>query len=579
MQVKLRKGWMLAILPALVLTANTAFAAGGTVKFITDDGADGYYYSLGGSGVDRFIGEYFAGDFDPGSVICGARVLELNQGLPPFGTMGGDLRAEDPGNPGYPDLGAGGLIAVVDPSSQSVCNTGGGPPRMFTFGGGGGVPDVVVNKYISAIEPVHGSIGTLDFCGVLLDTSSPPQGRSKYFSGGVWGSLPWNHFVELIVFTSKRMDLNIRGGGSARFPGDTGIAVVYTTRGNAGAGVTDDCVSLKLVIDNGTGGPISRNVNICADQTPLGKGLKDVTGIFRPISGGGPIVNPVSIPPGRTVLCLAVTTNATKTKAAGVINKKGSLNLPFLVIVDDPSVDTGPCTREGSADVDDESTTIGFRQSAGKQDDGDGPTGTDAFFARVGGVLAGDVESVRHRAIDLPQVTYSVSGFQVVLGEFPVTPSLPGIGLELRPEDPVFTDSPDLAAPAVRSASGVKGGTPPTVVTVNIPDLSVDPTASSGVSNWYTVAVLNPGDFVGGAPGTATGSDQTPGTLLGNSSRNFSSVQPSDYDPTINLQIRLLTDGADSTLPERFETDPNPNAFLREVGRFIAIDKDGRRIQ
>src|SRR5262249_7017817 len=155
-----------------------------------------------GSGVDRFIGAYFAGDFDPGAILCGARVRELNQGAAPFGTMGGDLRAEDGANPGYPDLSGAGLIATVDPASGSTCATTGAIPRIFTFGGGGGIPDVAVNKFISAIEPVHGP-GGLDFCGVLLDTSSAPQGRSKVFSGGAFGSIPWNHFVELIVFISK----------------------------------------------------------------------------------------------------------------------------------------------------------------------------------------------------------------------------------------------------------------------------------------------------------------------------------------------------------------------------------------
>src|SRR5262249_2306679 len=150
---------------------------------------------------------------------------------------------------------------------------------IFTFGGGGGIPDVAVNKFISAIEPVHGP-GGLDFCGVLLDTSSAPQGRSKVFSGGAFGSIPWNHFVELIVFISKRMDLNIRASGSARFPGDTGIPVVFTTRPNSSGAVTDDNITVTAVIDNGTGGAIGRNFAICADQSVINpkKGLKAITG-------------------------------------------------------------------------------------------------------------------------------------------------------------------------------------------------------------------------------------------------------------------------------------------------------------
>src|SRR5262245_35773552 len=101
------------VFAALALSsAAPTFAAGGTVCLVTDNTADGYYYSLSGTGSDRFISEYFLTDscFAIDSIICGARLRELDQGNPPFGTMGGDLRSEDAANPGYPDLGPAGLI-------------------------------------------------------------------------------------------------------------------------------------------------------------------------------------------------------------------------------------------------------------------------------------------------------------------------------------------------------------------------------------------------------------------------------------------------------------------------------------
>jgi len=169
-----------------------ARGAGGTIRLVTDDTPDGYVYSLSGSGNDRFISEYEGPDpFEPSSIVCGARVREHAAGYPPLGTMGGDLRREDPVNPG-PDLSPAGLIADVDPESMDTCSTTSARPRFFTFGHGSGIAAERVTQFISAIEPVHGSFPT-DFCGVILDTNSPPQGKSKTYSGGTFGAIPWNH--------------------------------------------------------------------------------------------------------------------------------------------------------------------------------------------------------------------------------------------------------------------------------------------------------------------------------------------------------------------------------------------------
>src|SRR5262245_29708872 len=130
------KRFLFALLIACGVQQSPALGAGGTVQSITDGTFDGYYYALSGSGFDRFISEYLPGDFDPGSIICGARLFELNQGAPPLGTMFGDLRVEDGSNPGYPELGPGGLIANVDPASVGTCSTSPTIPRIFTFGGG-----------------------------------------------------------------------------------------------------------------------------------------------------------------------------------------------------------------------------------------------------------------------------------------------------------------------------------------------------------------------------------------------------------------------------------------------------------
>src|SRR5262245_10269258 len=99
---RLEKVTSLAI--ALVLSSAPALAAGGAIQLITDNTADGYYYWLTGTGRDRYIGEYPAGSIALGSVTCGARIRALDQGNPPIPKLDGDVRAEDPANPGYPDL-------------------------------------------------------------------------------------------------------------------------------------------------------------------------------------------------------------------------------------------------------------------------------------------------------------------------------------------------------------------------------------------------------------------------------------------------------------------------------------------
>lgn len=579
MGFKVRKAWALAFAPALVLAANTAFAAGGVVALRTDNGADGYYYGLSGSGADRFISEYLANTFDPGTIICGARVRELNQGvIPAPGQMGGDLRFEDPANLGYPDITPAGLIVTVDPLSMGTC--AGGTTRNFTYASGAGVPDPVVKHYVSAIEPLHGTTGTLDFCGVLLDTSSAGQGFAKTYSGGNFGAIPWNHFVESIAFTSKRMDLNIRASGSARYPGDRGIPVVYTTRANLLA-VTDDNITLSISIDNGTGGSIGRNLKICADQSVIDpkKGLKEITGFFRPVGGGAAIMNPLTLPAGRTILKLEVSAASVKTKAASIVNKR-VLNLPLRVLVDDPAVDTDACALDGGADIDDETQALGLRRRAGSADD----NSVDAFFVVQAPNQVGDSFNVRFPAVDLPKISYNITGFEVVGGEFGGS-GLPGLdAIELRTEDPVFSGAPDLTGVGLLRSFGTADGVgeaplgpPPTTAVFNSTDININPTLNPGlVNNLYVLGLLLPGEL---ATVTAIATDTTPSdTILGDSSFTVSGIQPNTYVLS-NVMLRALLDGDRSTLePSAIQAEMNPRAYLRQAGKFIAIDRNGNRL-
>jgi hypothetical protein len=574
----LRNAIAVAALSLAVLSlGGTAFAAGGTIKLVTDNGPDGYYYALSGSGSDRFITEYRDTDFDPGAIICGARVRELNQGTPVLtGTMGGDLRAEDPANPGYPDLTPVGLIAVVDPTSQGSCSTSSATPRNFTFGGGAGITSPAVARlYMSAIEPQHGA-GPLDFCGVMIDTSSAPQGRSKVYSAGTFGAVPFNHFVEISVFEPKIVDLNIEASGSKRFPGDRGIPVVFTTRPNASGGVTDDNITLHVVVDNNTGAPVSRRLDICADQSVINpkKGLKAITGFFAP-----KILNPVSFPVGRTVLNLAVSSNSVKAKAATIVNAKTAINLPLVVDLDNGGTD--PCHLEGSVSsgIDDERQIIGLRRRAGRHDD----NSADAFFLAQATTAPGDSLNERHKAVDLPKVSYVVSGLQVVGGEFGGT-GLPGFdAVELRQEDAVFGGSPDLTTSGLLRSCGTRDGAgsvptgpAPTTVNCNVPDISLDATSP----DIFVLAVLLPGDSTSGAA-TGVGADLSPGdTILDDASVTISGQQPASSFVIGNFMLGALLNGDFGTLPQDRETGTlAPGVMLREPGKMIAIMRDGRRIE
>jgi hypothetical protein len=585
---------------AVLLAANSVFAAGGTIKLVTDNTADGYYYGLGESGTDRYITQYVPTDFDVGAVMCSARASELNQGAAPLGTMSYTINSEDAGNPGFPDL-AGGLIVTDDATINATavaCATAGLFVNRSFDAGNGGVPYPGGNVYLTAIEPVAGpgGPGSIDFCGIRLDTSSSPQGRSKTYSGGAFGNLPWNHMLEMEVFEPKPLDLTFRATGSARFPGDTGIPIVYVNRSHAGAGPTDDNITVRLVVDVEAGqGTQQRNVEICADQTPIGNpNKKRITGFFREIATNvvfnGSALN---FPEGRSVINLHVNSNSVKGQAANVVNNKGPLNLPFFAFVDDPNFDPNQCeldglTPNGDGIVDEEQQVLGLRRRPCMSDD----DAAEVFFVVQAVTVSGDALNVRCPAIDMPKVDYLISGLEVVGAEFGAS-NLPGLdNVEVRREDAVIIGSPDLSASGVVLQAGTTDdvgefpitpglavGTADTI-TIDTADAvqtvsGVDPLL---VPNLFARALLLAGESLG-TGATAVGADQAPGdTLLGNSSFTTSGVNPATYDISSNFMIRILTDGEGGTLPNQ-SVQPAGSALARPINTWIAIDKDGNRIQ
>jgi len=561
----------LLVLIALSGVSSAAFAAGGAVALRTDNGWDGYYYGLDGSGVDRYINTYLAHSFRPETIICGARWRELNRGVPLPGTGDGDIRLEDPGNPEYPDI-VGGLVATVDAASRGTCDSNGVTPRIFTFGAGAGIPDPVVTHFISAIEPLHGT-GMFDFCGTLLDTSSAHQSSAKYYSGGRFGTVRWNHFIEEIVFTGKRMELNVLASGSARYPGDRGIPVVFTTRANGTGAVTDDNITLTIVIDNNTGGSIGRTVRICADLSVVDpkKGLKDITDYFRPVGGGSPIMNPLTLPYGRTILHLEVASTSVKSKAAGIVDGR-VLNLPLRVLVDEPMLDTNACALDGGVDTREETRDLGLRRRAGSFDDNSAEGFVGGFAGNCGLWFRAPCER-------MPSAPFTFTGFELVGGEFGGS-GLPGFDcIELRTEDPVFAGNPDLSNIGLLRSVGVRDGVgevplgpPPTTRVFDVADFAF---GGNRVST-YAICWCDP---TPSAAFTAIGSDTTTATTLGLSAILLDDVLPGTYVPD-NFMIRMLLDGDRSTLSEGVDfATMAPNAFAWDHVTFIAIDKSGRRLR
>jgi hypothetical protein len=570
-----------AVIAALAtLAAVRAEGAGGTVLLKTDNVADGYYYGLGGTSVDRYITEYRLGDAPLSSIVCGARVFELNQGTTPPLPMGYELRREDPANPGYPNLGAAGLIAAADPGSTGPCVTGAIVPRIVTFGGGSGVTWPSGNHYLCAIEPVHGS-GGLDFCGVLLDTSSAAQGASKVWSGGAFMAIPWNHFLEENVATASTAVFRARYHGNRRFPADPGATVLYANRPNAAGTTTDDRLRLTFSVDNNTALPLPLILEFSANLTGIvpGGGILPLTRRFRPVGGGGgPIVNPISVAPGRTIFRLEVPAALPRRATA-----LAPLNIPFTF----RAVDAVSGAQYALITQD-----MGLRATPGEPDD----AVPEAFVITRSPSSAGDALAVRYAGIDLPRsAPYRVSGVQLVGGEIGGT-GLSGFdAVELRLADPVLPDTPDLSPTGLLTRVGVIDGLgdipmgpAPWFRTLDVPDFTLDPTQTpSSPTDVYAHVLLLPGSTI--AVATALGADRAPGrTLLGNSMFSLGAAVPYTPDPAANHMIRLLIGGRYSTLPGddgagagagAFGGPSPPGEFAFESGRCVAIDRFGRRIE
>jgi hypothetical protein len=583
----------LAPLAVVALGARHAAGSGGEVKLKTDNGPDGYYYNALGAAAGRYVAKYEAADIRMDGLVCGARRLDNDNSIIVHGvdayTHGLDLRASDPNAPEYADLTSAGLLAPGDPNSLVSCSTG-AASRTGTFGGGAGVPHPGFRFFITLAQPANNDPANgIDFCGILLDTSSIFANSARtqgYFPGGVKTSIGFNHFVEAVVFEPVDQDVSLRMTGSSRFPGDRGLPVQFARRRCSGSACrissmdptdnngTDDFITARITIDNRLG-PATLVLVVEADRSAVNPrlGPRDVLPFFRPIGGGAPVTSPITFPTGRTLLALEIDRVIARRLLARL-----PVSLPFQVRLEDPN--------DPNLIPDEESQDLGLRPNTGYYDD---DTHSGGFFFTQSPVLSGDALCVRYDAVDLPKPGNAlvVSGAQVVGGEFGVT-GLRGLdAFELRREDTILPGNPDLSPQGLFRSQGTVGdpgngdgipmGIPVTTVSIDLTDYVATPQNPALAVNLFGLAYLNPGDT--GAQVTAIGSAGAGDAFIGNSSTLHAGEIPVVPFASVDLEIRLDVEGELGTGAAGRRTRRIEGAVLREPGQYVLVEKGGRRVE
>ncbi len=577
-----------------------ALASGGVIKRKTDGGADGYYYNALGTAAGRFGSLYGAGEFDVNAIICGVATADLDQSLITPGVddyrLIPDLRSVDPNCTGYADLTVAGLILTADANSIVSCSTAGTVPNTATFGGGAGTADPLTAFVLTATQPANNDVNEgIDFCGVLLDTTSIFVNSARtqgVVAGGAKTTIGFNHFLEAVVFEPKEFDVNLRMTGSSRFAGDPGLPIVFTRRhcqlsssncvedptdpGFRGVPLrtkTNDFITARITVDNNSGAaPRALNLMIEGDRSVLNPKLtpKDVTNFFRPVGGGAGIMNPITFPNGRTVFNLEIKT-AIKRKFLPLF----PIDFPFTVFLQDPNIT--------SDRPDGESQLLGLRPSAGYYDNDSHAGG---FFFSQSPVLTGDAISVRFDSIDLPPLgaTLDIRGSSVVGGEFGSS-GLAGLdAFQIRVEDSVIQGSPDLSPQGLfrtvgtiadpGNGDGIQMGPPATTVLIDFTNIFLIPVNPALSPNLFGMAFLNPGDTL--ASLTAIGATSPGDTFIGNSSVTNAFRNPSGAFNQNDMEIRLDLNGElGNTIEIQRKTRILSSAYPRHAKSMVQVDREG----
>jgi hypothetical protein len=550
---------------ACTAVSSVVFGAGGTIRPATT-GLLNYLYALNlPSGTnDRAITRYGipgvgapnGSEFDPNSIICGARVRAGHQSNVSVDRPERcDVRLEDPLRPGFPNVAADAPIGGTIVGAAGVGADSNAAPSQcsqfvsyhnFTFGGGLGVRDPRQAVFLTWIFAGAGSINP---CWLGLETSAPYNGRGLYYNSltSTYGPVGANHWLEANVFKPRSLTVHLQMHGSPQRLGDAGQPIWFL-RGDSERTITDDYISASIVIDNDSGAIIANQhlsllVDLSAVRPDLG--LKNVASVFRIVAhprlslASG---NPYTYPTGRTHLEASIPISMPPRFAALL-----PLQVPFILR-------SGPITNPGAFQKLD---VLGMRAYRGAVDSGTASVAyiaqattvtndalatrfpLDRLFPKVG-VNPRDtwgtgtpVQQIRVTAIEVEAATNGgAGGFDAV---------------QLRRADPVIANAADQSPQGLLGGAGQPGDH---VVDVPVPvspngyichpvRLVQSPriTVSHGEDVWI-LSYPFPGDTTAG--GTFVCADLQSSTYLGQSFFCVAGAQPYTRSDTANFMQRLL---------------------------------------
>ncbi|MBI1850784.1 MAG: hypothetical protein HYR85_10610 [Planctomycetes bacterium] len=544
----------MVVLAIVLGLGDVALASGGTIHPATAGHLDYItVVQLPTGPNDRAITRYgvlgaaypSGSEFDPNSVICGARTRAGHQSHNTASRpMFVDVRLEDPNNPGFPDVvpnvpaGASTLPAGADSNAAPAQCSSQVSYRDYTFNGGVGIPDPLVAFFLS-FPFVTQSPNNPCYLGLELG-SAPDNGRSSFFNSVTqqYALVGGNLWLDVNAFVPEVLRVSCRMHGTLQFPGDRGRPVWFIRADEAGTCV-DDFISTTLVVDNFTPRPLGGEVvSLVADRSALNPKLppKDFASSFRVL--GNPRVsladgNPYTWPPGRTILRASI---------PATINSRFQTRLPVNV----PFLATSRLVS-GPGPFDFDRTALGLRRQRGQVDDGS----AEGRFTVQSPAMTDDVIAQRFPIRRLfPSCGGPISSLRVT--QLQVFSSRNGgrggwDAVTLRRDDPVLLDSADESPQGFLGGVGLIGDG---VVDVPVP---LDPNQTS-VSKvcvplippgivppsddvWIVVNPF-PGDTM--TAGTFVGQDRTPETVVGESFFGTTCEFPYIAEPTSNWMIRLV---------------------------------------
>ncbi len=570
--------WLLSLACGLSLT-NVALgnSASATLRIANGNNIDFIYVlNLPIGTNDRAITRYNlegpsfpnGSEFDPNTVICGARTAVGHQSQnsgPRIERL--DVRLEDPLNPGFPeaDLPPSGALALVCGGASSVDSVEGAAGSFnvplivafhnWTFNGGAGFNDPLCAFYLTYkfVDPILTPVNP-GYMG--LDVTTPDNTRCKFRDSvaATYGQLGNNHFLELYAFTPFILDLTIRISGATRIVGGQGRKFWYYRGARRDNRCVDDFITLSLVLDNGTGIPItSQRLRVDAQATAVGfPAPRDVTNSFRvqrysdaltTTSPNKTLAGTWTWQPTRSVIIASVP--ITVNLSTKLLDSNFPAILPFIVRVQPTTFPTPAGPR------DDETDDLGLSEQRGQNRD---RSGEFFLFAQIP-TVTNDTVSVRFPLVHLfPQCNFdnnnatpntTASTLSVANAVVFATNSAGPGGFDavrLQRADDVIPNAADQTPQGVLAGVGIVDGTTsvPVVVDPNNPCVGtlvpLPALVNQNSDVWVVVYSV-----AGGTPGAGTFvcGDSSPKTVLGESFSSQAGVQPYTPYTTLNAMIDL----------------------------------------